>query len=230
MWLRAGALSLANNSPVLSMPDQSGNNLNPTQSALSLRPRYIESSTMGGPAVRFTSGHFLKFPYSDLLKPSYISIFSALSVSGVTSSNKLVSRDYYGNETWSAPYSSYDLSVSDEESSPLPAMRVYSGAEGLASQGVTLTFGTPYLLSGVHTSSGVSTRINRVATGDTTDPGAIDYSGDDGAQTTIGSRSSATPGGYFSGDLAELLIYGQQLTTTEVDVIEEYLASEHSIE
>lgn len=234
VWLRAKSISASNGTLLTNFPDSSGNGLNASQSLPLYRPRFISSSNIGGPGVRFTESatpDFLVFPDSALLKPPHLSIFSVFSISSVSNSNKLVCRDFFGDGNWSDPYSSYELGISDENGGALPAMRVFSLTEGIATQGVTLSASTPYLVSGIHTSSSVTTRINGIEVGNTVSPGPIDYSGNssDGVQTTIGSRSAASPGGHFSGDLGELLMYGSELTETEINTIEEYLALEHSL-
>lgn len=240
IWFSAASLNhLTQGDPISTLPDLSGNGLDAYQTALDRLPRLETTSSLGVPTVHFADednrADFLILPDSSLLKPAYIAIFAALSMEHNDNYNKVICRDFTGSGGWGPPYSSYELNVSHNagynNGLATPFMRVYSSTEGLAYQPMPLDPGTPYVLAGIHTQTTVSTRINGAELGNVGSPGPINYSQNDsaGVRTTIASRSEVSPGEHFSGDLAEILLYGAELDEDEVSTVEEYLMKSYSV-
>jgi hypothetical protein len=63
LWLRADLGVLPKEGPVALWEDQSGNQMNATQSAMNVRPKFVAADGMGSkPTISFSAGQFLTMP------------------------------------------------------------------------------------------------------------------------------------------------------------------------
>ncbi len=178
-------------------------------------PTYKTGILNGLPVVRFaaSSSQYLCANGAATIVSGSDKPFTAVSAFKGTSGADVYS---WGNSGNSVPF--LTMRLSSDKPSSWKRDDAASGTQKIPSGGTNTGF---HLVSHVHTGTAVSLYVNGVATSVN---GTID---DVGTTTldrfTLGAFGRTTVTGFFTGDIAELMIYNRALTDAEREHLERYL-------
>lgn len=215
LWLRAGADVVADGSnKVSSWGDVSGGARHATQATSSFQPQLVSSAIGGKPALRFDGvDDVLALP--DGTVPSGN---SAYTVFAVVQSTTLANRGFLGSgNSATGEKNSFRFSGGGEVIN-------YWWANDIVSPSASVAANTPYILDFTYNStSGRTARRHgkNIATNT-----SISRNGGV-ANNVIGWTAHSAE--YWSGDIAEIIIYSRALTESERTGIENYLALKYQL-
>ena len=239
VWLKADANVTADGSNKVSeWADQTIYHNNANQSNSGNQPTLVASRSdlNDKPVVRFDgSSSFLDITDNPSVKPA-----NAITVISVAQTNSSAQQDlvshglsynYYSEQRW--PLYGYDLGID-----PNDVERGYIGwsnNQGDPSSGADLAGSTARahqmsISSMVYDGSSLNIFDAGIAEGSVAVSGSMNYDGTNLHDLIIGAYSTYYGiTNYFSGDMAEVLVYNRALTSTERQQIEGYLADKYSV-
>jgi hypothetical protein len=197
-WIRANTLSLSDNDPVTTWPDESGNGNDVSQSTAGFKPVFKTNILNGLPIVRFdgiddtlTGGFTITygsvFAVANFNSGGNFPNYNGLVITnaGATSGDYIIAGDGSGttnlyNNNQTTLYVRKDLTYNF---SPLTSFKTISVIDASPNSRTTLNIGN--------------------------DPGA-------------GSR-------FWNGDVAEIIIYDSELTTTQRKRVENYFINKYAL-
>lgn len=223
LWVRADAGATLNGSAVTQWTDQSGNNRLAVQSSTASQPMLISNAVNGLPAVRFDGiDDFLTFnlPVNGLTGMTMM-IVAANTVNHAAGSSQAEHAALFWNETplWGTVYLT-----------PLQSkVHFRFGTTQIGNQPVytrPVTTGTAFTIStAVKNGSTESLYVN----------GSLVLAQGGKLTTIAGCRDTGNIGRgyndntYYSGDIAEVLVYTRALTSAERQTVESYLCDKYAI-
>ena len=227
-WYRASSLGLADNSPVATWTDESGNGAHLTASG-SARPTYVTGRWNGLGAVVFNGSTNMSNtsstarPASDVTVLSVMSHYKRGSVAPVFIG--------WGSGTTSG-WNLYGNTAFDANQMP-PSMICLKGSGTWGHNQVTgktggfpLGRGDPFIVSGFTSGTTTGIRVDEVeddATGG--DSGTISY----GASPTLMVGDKGPGNGPFQGAFWEIIIYNGKVADADILSLESYLDSTYKI-
>jgi hypothetical protein len=232
-WLKADSGVTADGSgKVSAWADQTVFGNNATQGNAANQPTLITGTTglNSKPVIEFNgSNSYLSIKDNPSLWPSSAVTIIALAQTYSNQQQDVVDRTLnYGSygDYWNAPQYSYDLGINNDN-----VERGYIGTSG--GSDLSGSAGRPYQMSisamvydgsqQVLYDSGVEQASVEVS-------GTIDYNNPTEHDLYLGVNNGYFGlGGYFNGDLAEVLIYNRALTTAEQQQAEGYLADKYGV-
>lgn len=200
MWLKADALTgLANNDPVTTWTDSSGNGRNGTQTTASKKPLYKTNQINGLPSLFFDATDDGMTTTSSLT-----GAYTAFCVwrTQAASGNRRAIQGAVNN--WlMGPYNGLN--------------QLYNGS---FINGGTASANTWYYATGYGSPGSAGLYVNGVLTtgGSSTAPGQIDIGGAVGA--------FAEP---LNGDIAEIIVYSAVLTAAQIEIVHAYIRSKYNL-
>ncbi len=230
LWLKADDITgVANGDPVSSWSDSGVNGHIAAQTDSSKQPILVSSGIKGLPAVRFDDGDgtddSLRITGDADFDTNTVTVLAVLQdTSGSDNSAKVIVRPYYGG-AWSSPYNSYALATNNQLFS-----KVTSGS--VESVDLTVPKDVPIMLSARYDGTTIDGYIGRsnIFKYTVSTPGNIDYSGAANVDLAIAANAFyQDQGGNFSGDIAEILLYGSALSDADIRVIQNYLAAKYDL-
>jgi alpha-tubulin suppressor-like RCC1 family protein len=215
LWMKAESLNLANNSAVQMWKDDSGLNNHASQLSADQRPIFVALAANGRPAIRFNgeaSTHFiLPSIMTQPTVPTSAEVFVVMKAASATPTRDRNLWGFYGNGYTSQPLTSGQILESFGRSSSVYA--------GLPIRPLT-QFHTYHVAS---TPGQWLLEINGL-TNYETDINAVIFSP---GQLILGCNTLASFG--FDGDVAEILVYGNQLSPSERESVQRYLAIKYNL-
>jgi hypothetical protein len=212
-WFKADSLALSDGASVATWSDSSGNN-NTATSALTAAV-YKTNIVNGKPIVRFAGDS--AYVLSTTLTPTSVTAFVVYRRTGVTQSTCFLS-----TVNGSTGATGWALGIADGTAN-IPKWYVVAATQ----EGTECPLNTAQIITA---SSSAGTGVlyqggTEVATGSAQNP--IQYD----VQTTIGALTvnEGPVAQLMSGDLAEVIVYGKLLTTTERGQVNDYLTSKYAI-
>lgn len=206
LWLDASNLSLNNNDLVSSWLDQSGNSNNADQVTSSFQPTFKTSQLNGHAAIEFDGNdNYLELTnHITTGDISYFVIYSKFSsnIRALLNTNKhfLFSEGGRATPIYGSPETRYRINKSDNSFS------VFSAHTDGSTSGSNLS-----LYNGSNSSSFTRTSIFNTST------------------SAVGARISGTYGMFFSGQIAEVIIYNAVLNSAQRRIISSYLAAKYNL-
>lgn len=220
-WFRADAGVTRNGSGVAAWTDQSGSGTTAAQATAANQPAYVTGSINGLPALRFNgTSQFLTFnlPLNGLSGMTLV-LVSAAGVDTDGSSNGVSSAPLFWNET--ASWGTVHLS-------PFPRMVKYRFGTGQINNLPIYTrpaaIGSSYSLA-TAIKAGTSESLFVNGTQVLTQTGKLATIANVSALGNIGRGYNNNT--YFTGQIAEVLIYNRALTATERQQVEQYLLAKY---
>ncbi len=220
LWLDGADTSTItlNGADVSNWADKSSNNYEVTQTTAVSQPEYVLSAINNKNILRFNgSSEYLEHIYESSLNPDAITIFVVCSVTGGTGTYRspLTSRDTnQGYIYYASNANTWRLVTGD------------GGAFNSISDG-TSSLSIPCILGATIIDGSQNFYVNGIVA----TPGTDSYSVNTDKPIRIGAgNTETTPGSYFPGDIAEIIIYSRVLTTEERIRIENYLSTKWGIE
>lgn len=225
LWLKADALVHADNTPVTTWTDSSPRLAHATQADATRRPVFRASVLNSKPVVRFDGvAATLAAPVGPV-SPSFATVF------GVAKLTDGVAADYRhivslpAGAGWSPPYGRIRMV---QEWTEFSFDSVESGISANAARG--MPFDTSWhVWSGSYDGTFVDLQIDGALKQekDALASGPIPQTVEPYA---IGGRSSTAFGEFWSGDLAELLVFNRVLTDPERLGVEQYLGDKYALQ
>lgn len=239
VWLKADTGVTADGSGKVSVwADQTPNGNNANQTNTGNQPTLVTTRTdlNGKPVIRFDgSTSYLDITDSPSIKPTQAITVVALAQTNSTATQDLVSHgltfNYYGEQRW--PMYSYDLGID-----PNNVERGYIGfgtGQGDPSSGADLAgtgsrFDQMSISSMVFDGANLQIYDGGIAQGSMPVGAPILYDGTNAHDLILGAFSTFYGiTNYFSGDMAEVLVYNRALTPTERQQAEGYLADKYTV-
>lgn len=223
LWLKADALSLNNNDPVVTWEDQTTNARNFSQGTASARPTFVSNQINGKPVIRFDG-------VNDVLNSTYVPVTGNGTRSITTVLTNLSFKADSTVFSWGSTNSFGDgfglIAMSPSSNSFIS--NTFGTYLHLAPDTVypSSSFSpvreTPYIVTLQYDGTKLLYYVNGEAKGSTTWALATKSSN----AMRIGSRFST---GFFRGDIAELLLHQELLSATEREQIECYLGRKYKI-
>ena len=211
MWLNADSLALADDSPVDTWADFSGNGNDVIQNTGMKRPTFKTGQLNGQPVVRFDGidDTLFKLIPANFACTEGHTVIAVLNPTTGTGYGMAVVTNYQGNEMrqtgaggvpeWMTP-SGFQQVVGSANLEGL--WKVWTGSYAVASQLLELF-------------------VNGVSQGTQNDPGPLAV-----GDIYIGSRTDTY---HWLGDIAEVLVYDAALSPTDRQNIESYLLSKYAL-
>lgn len=224
IWLDASTISASNGSTVSNWSDISGNNNHFLQTSASLKPSFVESSSINSkPAVLFSNDNLFSSSISSL-NTSNISWFivSKTSATGL----QVLFRSNYSSGAGSSSQSAQLLGLYSSSSG---GVIQYVRASNGVLKGNTSSFSTnSNIISSIWGNSQLlsyknNSFENSIATGNVSPAGHN--------LICIGANSSDPSINYlsFSGEIAEIIIYNTSLNNAQRIILNNYLSSKYNI-
>lgn len=208
LWLDASQITgLSDGNAVSTWPDMSGNGYDATQGTGSAQPTYKTGIVNGKPVVRFDGGDWLGFTQQSLAS---FSIFVVNRKDAVTNKSVLLENSAVaGNQYLAAPSSN--------------ASGAYSAQIATTIANSPSATVNAWHIAGLVRSSGIIVAY-------------VDGSGGSGASNSttfapnrIASYSQVGTTYWFSGDIAEIILYGSALGATDRQAVQTYLGTKYGI-
>lgn len=222
-WLRADVGVTYDGSAQVSLwSDQSSNGFNGSQGSLENQPTLCLNAANGLPAIEFTpgsSGQFLQFP-EGFDFTSGLSLFVVLNPSTMAAGETILDFRNYSGGT-----SSDQFGVSEMASSGGAEFYAFDGTAGSSGEFASaLTADEFQLLEVIYDGiSSVSVYTNGSLAG--TQGGLQTLAGVTRSDNYIGQAGSG--GDFFSGQIAEILIFDTNLSAANREAVEEYLLAKY---
>jgi len=224
LWLDAGDLSLANNAAVTTWSDKSGSGNDMTQFGAYNTPVYQSNGLASGayPVVRFDgTERYLSVSdnstISGLSEVSMILVFQSSALGGsprgiISKRLSSTSNEEYSLFSYTSDYLDYDIhTTSDSRSTTSPT---------------AISTATDYVVSTIYNGSIKQIFLQTTQAGSNqSKTGTIN----DGTAPLILGALNENYGTYFSGDLAEVILYSRGLNEAERLIVENYLAEKYAI-
>jgi len=231
LWLKADAgVTTGTSGNVTAWADQSSNGNNGTGPS-GRQPLFISSSSPlnGKPVIRFDgTSQYVDIAESSTLRPtSGLTLIAVARPNVIANYGRIITRDYNTGSTWSSPYVSY--SIYKDITGPVAFQTGHSGGTPLVQTFAKQPLSTnlPCLLTGIFNGS-TDKFYSAGALQDTaTDTASLVYNTP--IDTAIGGCSSGRLADFFSGDIAEVMIYNRGLNSTEQNEAEVYLANKYGL-
>ncbi len=227
--LDAGAGVIADSGgKVTQWNDQTAYANHATQSSGGNQPFLVPNAIDSKPALDFDgASSYLTIIDSPSLRPGQMTVIAVATLAGGSNYQPIISKPYYNSGSWNSPWVSYALGI-DPTDSPYFQCAVSGTAEASGS-GQPLHLGQAYVLSGTYDGSTDSLRVAGSAPFNLSVSGSVDNGDSARKDLVIGAASSTWLGQFFTGQIAEVLIYNRALTDTERQQAEAYLAYKYEI-
>ncbi|PTY02065.1 hypothetical protein DB346_10090 [Verrucomicrobia bacterium LW23] len=241
VWLRADEGVTADGTGKTSVwADRTPFGNNAVQATAASQPNLVASAIGGKPALRFNGSHFLRIPDHLSLRPSSALTIVAVSkpnVPVVPSSAAMVvargQRRVDGLNRWIGPNFTYLLHYG---SNNVPESQVSANSTGVyGAAGPSQTDCRARVHSSVYNGSTLKIYNDGSEAGSTAVSGPISYDWSMGLDVCIGANNSAvgTYGNgvnyFFTGDVAEVMIFARALSLSERQDLEIYLADKYGL-
>lgn len=224
LWLKADTLGLTLNEPVAAWSDQTAYQHDFSQSTAAARPLYISNVINGKPAVRFDG-------VNDLLESSYLPVTGANPRSVTTVLSNLILKTDSTVFSWGGEHdygNAFGLETFSQKNNSFTSFTFGSYVHLSTGTAYPASFaspalGTPYIVTMQYDGTRFLYYVNGQAKGT--------YA--QGINTTtvrnmrIGSRIYSN--GYFSGDLAEIMVHQNLPSSSEREKLECYLSLKYQI-
>jgi hypothetical protein len=224
LWLDASdASTVTLDTGVSEWRDKSGTGKKMTQDTGGNQPDYLTDGIGGKPALGFTgsSSHFMRGAFSHALT-AITSLVVARMESTVGTSGRIFSMTVSGSAS--------DFGGTGHL---CPSMRFTSTqAVGCQNDGGTrvsrdITYGTPFIQCSHHDGTTLSNRVNN-GTAATYTPASA-WSPTMANMMLSSQSSSGAAGGFFTGRIAEVIVYSRDLTADERSKVHQYLGNKYGI-
>lgn len=204
-WLDANSLSLTNNDDVSSWTDISGNSNNADQGTASNQPIFLTNQINGFPAVSFDgTDDYVEFTSN--VTATGVTIFAVCNPTSSSNQSIIATDNHhisFNNGTMRADYPGGIVGKGSPQSYALSYM--YTSSEAVSS--------TPIAL---YSNNGTSTK-NRT--------GYTSYS-----VSTVGARfRSSSYRNFFNGEIAEVIVFNEELSSAERKIVANYLSSKYDL-
>lgn len=222
LWLDANTISAANNDPIATWADQSGNSRDATQATTAKKPLWIAdggATINNKPVLRFDGTDDLMTvaddPALDLGTGEGMTVF-VVGKSTRANSDRFVGKPApVGNGRWLIYHPTSGVANYFIETT--------AGTDAVGSTVITNNF---HILTGGRDSDGTTIRIRVDGTsegtasraGDASNANALDVGGDSGASK------------FLQGDIAEILVYSVGLSSADLDTVGGYLSSKYGLD
>ncbi len=215
VWLDAsdaGTISL-NGATVSKWMDKSGNNRNLTQTSTLFQPTYVTNVLNSKPVLRFDGNDFLNF--STQLFPGN----SARTIIAVIKKDSNLAMPIYSDSTGGAQRFDFRTNgLGDSASTTIP----FSTDIGSTSQ-----YRVAIVTIGTGENLGKTQAFHKGFKRNRTDLSAGTLNTSTSGVSGIGRNSDTTS--FFSGDIAEVLIYNRKLTPWQIDNITQYYRNKYAL-
>ena len=212
MWLRADAIQgLSDGANVSTWKDMTQYGNDATQGVAANQPTWKNNVINGYPTIRFNGSTSYLNGQSVFPTMSDYTLFAVIK----TSTSCTTSCVMLGS-----PYDKYAFYVYAN------ALRLNQNGSGSTASTNPIFMNTPYLVEAIYVNASLLATyyINGVSSGTTNPPAAIPSG--TGANIQIGADLTNY---FFSGDIAEILLYGSALSSQDRSLIESYLNSKYGI-
>lgn len=223
IWYDANSLGLANNAPVSSWTDVSGNAQHASQATLSYRPLYKTNQLNGFPTVRFdgSNDHLQKAAASGVSNQP-ITWFIIGKFNNLATSQAMLHFSHNGTSN----HKNLRFTVNYNSGS---TQRINSGNLNTSGGGTPSNF-TYNTATKIMSTLISNTTINTYTNGTQTGTNTGTFLSPVGANlfVTLGRRAflNDMP---LNGDLAEVIVYNYELTGTQRILVENYLSSKYAL-
>jgi len=215
VWLDAsdaGTISL-NGATVSKWMDKSGNNRNLTQTSTLFQPTYVANALNSKPVLRFDGNDFLDF--SSQLFPGN----SARTIIAVIKKDSNSAMPIYSDSTGGVQRFDFRTNgLADSASTTIP----FSADIGSTSQ-----YRVAIVTIGTGENLGKTQAFHKGFKRNRTDLSAGTLNTSTSGVSGIGRNSDTT--NFFSGDIAEVLIYNRKLTPWQIDTITQYYRNKYAL-
>lgn len=229
-WFKADSLALSDGAAVGTWTESSPNAYAATQAVAGQKPIYKANIVNGLPVVRFSSASSQYLDLGTVLgKPANFTTFAVYQTTDASTRQDAfgsIDSSYTGAKGWGL------LDLNNSAAGCL--------AHGWASDGTNsawpralsaITANTFYYTASAYVSGGTSSvpYINGVTPAYTVAGGTTPASNSGTAYSFSLGRAGAYNGNYFSGDLAEVIIYNKALSNAERAQVEAYLKNKYGL-
>jgi hypothetical protein len=220
VWLKADAIAGLTGNPVSTWSDRSGNNVNATQSNVGNQPAYTTNVLNGLPVVRF-DGSNDRLEFNRVIQDDFsiIAVFKTAQSAG-------------GGTQWYLGVGLVDAEVGGVTNDFGMSLIAGKLATGAGNPDVTALSTSAFSDNNGHIanfqrvlSSGVISQFTDGASTATATAGTNSLT----APTRIVLGSLQTNINYFSGDIAEVLVYSSALNKAERTIVDNYLSAKYNI-
>ena len=220
VWFKADSLTtLSDGDVVTTWSESSGNGTDATQSTTSKKPVYKTAILGGKPVVRFDGT-------DDFLSTTNVAIQSHCTVFVVASqTNSGTSNPFFFEHSANANSNDGFYAMGSNASSLFKVRR--TGHHAYDSDGNWFGFRS-FAIGAFVYDGALVTRKNGVAIASSVAGGSTVSDSSTTAGLFLGSRNGASL--FFEGDLAELAIYNDALTTDQIQLVERSLAGKYKID
>ncbi len=227
LWLRADFGVSPSSGQVLGWQDLSGNNFSFSQSTSSYQPTYLANQINGQPVLNFNSSQILDGPTTGIDFSNGLSIFVVVKPIGLGYSDMRILD--FGNVNNNDIVSG--LLYNNTSGVFNPTFHIYNGStNNYITSSNTITSGTNYLLESFQNGSSVGNiYINAQDQIQAALNNAINTSR---YNNGIGGLNNADGGqgeDNFNGYIAEVLVYNENLGTSQRQAVEAYLSQKYDI-
>lgn len=216
LWLDASQITgLNDGDSITTWSDESGNSNDATQSTAANKPTYQTNEVNSKPAVRFDGSNDDFVLDNQLFTSDDFTIFTVIK--GGSQNNKGIITQWASGSS-----GRMGLTVSDLSDNKLNLFHVTGSAYNGYSNSVV--FNSTWTITATTCSNGtISHWINSSSDGSTSTTSFAPAA----TSTYIGSYGPVG-GAWFSGDIAELIVYNKVLTSDERENVENYLNNKYS--
>lgn len=220
LWLKADAFTdLSDGATLTTWTDNTNYGYTCTQSG---SPQYVENFSNDFPAVQFNGSNYFEYTASDLdfIYSTGISIFAVVNASTSAVTNTIIARDTSGNHSWACQLDPSDKLLFSVASSYSQAC-TRLGAASVSSNYTIVSF--QY--------DGLVDESLQVYAGETDDSDFLGYTipyyiNGSGTALRIGNDGN---GNFFTGKMAELIVFNRALGDVERVLINNYLSAKYDI-
>ncbi len=223
IWLDASSLAIADGSPVLNWPDQSGNGNNLVQQGADATPLFETNGLFSGnhPVVRFDgTERYLTLADNNDLDNGLTGITVIAVVYNATLDG--AARGIYSKRISSGSNQSYSAFTYTTQRLNFD---IHNGSNQRLASTVGLNTTTDYIFTNTYRNSTQQIFLQSSASGSASFSGNISNT----SSPLILGALNDNYGTYFDGDIAELIFYRQGLNDAERIIIENYLALKYNI-
>jgi len=232
LWLSAdhGAYSNAGTNPALhnqnvqQWNDRSGNGRNATQGTVAQRPNYITGAINGYPAMRYTASTNDRMQSTGLSTGNRASVWVVARHSSLPSSNPgLIQGADVGNAYSNTPANkNMGMWVSSATSQVWGRGIQADGTTRNVTMATALASNVPYVINTMYRPSSIDQYVNHGVAGSITANGTLRSWTDMSIGCQAGTES-------WNGDIAEAIVYNEEVNAAQRILIANYLAAKYGI-
>lgn len=211
----AGTTPAVDSDPVQQWEDQSGNGRHVTQLTLSIKPTYKTGIIGSKPVLRFDGGDYLQGTWVATNTP-----FRLFVVSQVSNTSQPQFNTYFASYGISPPAKSFQVDFG--ASAEWRSLHTLNAGSGFAEPTIGTPVTDPVIMEVHGNGSGIQVYLNGVAGGSAADP----------TNGTFGNFAVGRNRGVSSflvGDIAEVILYGTDLSNSNADSVRSYLSNKYGI-